>query len=579
VATTDPNHREILRFADFELDPAAYELRRSGRPVRLERRPLDLLILLVQHRGVLVSRSEIVEALWNKDVFVDVETGVYTAARKIRQALGDSTDAPTFVETVPGKGYRFIAPVEIRSLGRVTLAVLPFENLSGDRDREYLIDGLTEEMVSSLGQIDPERLAVLGRTSTSPYKGARKTPAQIGQELGVDYLVESSLRAETEHLRITAKLIRVRDQIQMWSATYDRAMTGVLGLQSELSTAIAEQIRLRLTPERLAAIERRHTRNSDAYDAYLRGLSAENQRTLITNERALEHYGRATTLDPEYALAWAGMASVYAASSINGDAPPLTVLPLARSAAHNAVRADPNLAEAQRAAAYVTWILEWAWPAAEAGFRRAILLDPANASAHRALGHCLSQMGRHAEAFAEMRRARELEPQFALAHALSAQVAFQARDNSAALEHARHAIVIDQSLWIGHIMAAQAYEQLGDQTRALEELGRAAQFSGGNSKVVSLRGYILAKSGRHAEAHEVVNMLEGASGTRYVPPYALALVHAGLCDRGAVFEWLTRAYAARDVHLIYLPVDPKWDQYRSDPEFRDLLTRCGFAES
>lgn len=610
-----PGSRDIFRFGEFELDVPAYELRRAGSPVRLERQPMDLLILLVERRGQLVSRAEIIDKLWGKDVFVDVETGVHTAARKIRQALGDSTDAPAFLETVPGKGYRFIAPVAVatparerprfmrpaiavgllaivaaaglgawnwlssaRPASRVALAVLPFENLTGDREREYLADGLSEETIASLGQIDPGRLSVLGRTSIMAYKGTRKSVDVIGDELNVDFLVESSLRAESDKLRVTTKLIRVRDQVQMWSETYDRAATNMLGLQSELSTAIAEQIRLRLSPERLEALSRRHTRNAEAYDAYLRGLNFANQRTPATNQRAIASYQRATALDPNYALAWSALANVYASSPINGDAPPLEVLPRARDAAQHAIRADSALAEAQQVHAYVNWMLDWDWPAAEAGFRRALLLDPGYAPAHRTLGHCLSQMGRHSEALAEMRRARELDPHSALAHALSAQVAFQARDYSAAVEHSRQAIVIDPGFWIGHIQSGQAYAQLGDTSRALEDLSRAAQFSGGNSKALSLRGYVLAKSGRPGEARDVLRMLEGVSRERYVPPYAFALVHAGLGNRDAVFEWLERAYAARDVHLIYLPVDPKWDPYRADPRFQDLIARCGFVE-
>jgi TolB-like protein/DNA-binding winged helix-turn-helix (wHTH) protein/Tfp pilus assembly protein PilF len=615
VAIPASGSGDIFRFGEFELDVAAYELRRSDRAIRLERQPMDLLILLVQRRGQLVSRAEIVDRLWGKDVFVDVETGVHTAARKIRHALGDSAETPKYVETVPGKGYRFVAPLDAAApttrrsagnraaiavgvlalgtvagfvawawlgaradAGRVIVAVLPFENLTGDRGREYLADGLSEETIASMGQIDPDRLGVLGRTSTMAYKGTRKSLAVIGNELRVDYLVESSLRADSDRLRVTAKLIRVRDQTQVWSATYDRAPTNMLGLQSELSTAIAEQIRLRLSPERLEALARRHTSNAQAYDEYLRGLDIANHRTPATNERAIEHYRRATALDPDYALAWAGLAQVYAASPINGDAPPLEVASRAREAAERAVRAGPNLAEAQHVRAYVKWMLDWDWPDAEAGFRRAVLAGSGYAEAHRTLGHCLSQMGRHSEAVVEMRRARELDPHHPMAHALSAQVAFQARDYPAAVEHARQALVINRDLWIGYMQRAQAHEQLGDVTLALLDLERAARLSRDNSKPVSLRGYLLAKSGRTAEAREVARTLEGTARRRYVPPSAIALVHAGLGDRRAVFEWLERAYAARDVHLIYLPVDPKWDPYRDDARFQDLIARCGFVE-
>jgi TolB-like protein/DNA-binding winged helix-turn-helix (wHTH) protein/Flp pilus assembly protein TadD len=608
---------EIFRFGDFELDVAAYELRRAGQGVRLERQPMDLLILLVERRGRLVSRADIIDKLWGKDVFVDVETGVHTAARKIRLALGDSPDAPAFLETVPGKGYRFVAPVEVvsppveqppvrkralvlvalvglaalASLGlwrwlgsdgpptHVMLAVLPFENLTGDAQREYLADGLAEETIASLGQIDPDRLSVLGRTSTMAYKGTQKSLAAIDNELGVDYLVESSLRAEGGRLRITSRLIRLRDEVQVWSASFDREPTSMLGLQRELSTAIAEQIRLRLSPERLAALSRRQTENPEAYDLYLRGLTFASQRTPAATRQAIEYYERTTATDPAYALAWAGISAAYASSAITGDAEPAVVLPLAREAARQAVGADRDLAEAQHAQAYVQWMLEWSWPAAEAGFRRAVILDRGYAQAHRSLGHCLSQMGRHSEALAEMRRTRQLDPLDAMAHALSSQVAFQSRNHADAVEHARQAIVVDPEFWIGYMQSAQALEQLGRNDRALDDLAKAAHLSTNNSKTIALRGYVLAKAGRPREARDALAALDVASRVRYVPPYAIALVHAGLGDRGAVFEWLERAYQTRDVHLMFLPVDPKWDAYRADPRFEALVTRCGFGDA
>ena len=411
--TYGPARTQLYRFRNFDLDVAGYRLSRNGRPVRIERQPMDLLILLVANRQRLVTRAEIVDSLWGKDVFVDVETGVHTAVRKIRQALHDSPDAPTFVETVPGKGYRFVAPVQVvpdpsgssvapepptatspiavnasppaaekvsaadplawsrshpgrvvagvivvalaaglatwvwwrgatRAESPVTIAVLPFENLSGDPDREYLADGLAEETIVSLGQIDPERVHVVGRTSMMVYKRTTKSLATIGRELGADYLVESSVRVEGDRLRITARLVRADDQVQMWSRAYDREPGSMLGLQQELSTAIAEQVRLRLSPERLDALSRRQTRNPEAYDLYLRGRNFANQRTPPTTARAIEYFQRATALDPNYALAWSGLAFAYVASPINGDADPLDVWPLVRAAVAQAIRAGPE---------------------------------------------------------------------------------------------------------------------------------------------------------------------------------------------------------------------------------------------
>ena len=241
--------------------------------------------------------------------------------------------------------------------------------------------------------------------------------------------------------------------------------------------------------------------------------------------------------------------------------------------------AEPDLAEAQVSLGYLNFLLEWDWSAAESAFRRAIALDPSYALAHRMLGHVLSQTGRHAEARPFMRRAREVDPLYAMNHAMSSQVAFQARDYPAAVEHARHTIMVNPDFWIGYIQLGQAYEQLGEVDSALDAIAKAERLSRGNSKVVSLRGYILAKLRRLDESRDVLRTLDAVSRDRYIPPCAIALINAGLGEREAVFQWLDRAYDARDVHLIFLPVDPKWDEFRSDRRFETLLSRCGFTHT
>jgi TolB-like protein/DNA-binding winged helix-turn-helix (wHTH) protein/Flp pilus assembly protein TadD len=659
-----------FRFGDFELDVAAYELRRQGRAIKLGRQPMDLLILLVEGRRRLVSRTEIVDRLWGKDVFVDVDTGVNTAISKIRQALRDSPEAPAYVETVPGKGYRFIAAVEtaidslestpaalppqvatapgdavgerpaesahsdgqpliatsapplpavvgsresatparpgsvIRSrlvigvllmfaamtivgLTRlrgggastsVTLAVLPFANLGSDPEREYLAAGLTDETSASLAQIDPIHLSVKGRTLR--YKGTTKTAAEIGQELSVDYLLESSVRSEGSRLRLGVTLIRVKDQSHVWSQFYDREPTSLLGLQQELSAAIAEQIRLRLLPDRMDGLGRRQTRNADAYDAYLRGRYEMQRRTPEGNVRAIELFNRALAIDPNYALAWSDLVYAFASGALNGDARPADVGPRATAAALNAVRANANLSESQAARGYVALMLDWDWKAAETALRLAVALDPSNVNAHRVLGHALSQAGRPAEAELVMRRARDLDPTDTMSHGLSSIVAFQDRDAAGALEHARRAIALDAGFWIGYIGLGQAYELAGDHALALEAVLDAARIpGGGNSKVISLKGYVLARLGRAEAARDVLSTLEAMSRERYIPPYAAAMVYAGLGEREAMFDALEKAYAVRDVHLIYLPVSMQWDPYRADPRFVSLLARCGFGSA
>src|SRR5262249_30786740 len=337
----------------------------------------------------------------------------------------------------------------------------PFELLGGDAEREYLADGLTEETIASLGQMDPEHLNVIARTSTRAYKGTTKSVATIGRELGADYLVEGSIRIEERRLRVTSTMSRVPDQLQVWAQSYDNEPESLLELQREMSTAIARQVRLRLSPERLSAFARRHTRNADAYDLYLRGRHLWNQLTPQTNQRAIEHYVRATELDPEYALAWSGLADAYSASPINGDAPPLEAAPRARDAIARAIASAPDLAEAQTALGTVHYWLDWNWPAAEAAFRKAISLDPNYAQAHRLLGIVLASSGRHEEARRCLRRARELDPLYPMQSALSANVEFQAREYSAGLQFARQAITLGPSFWIAHYQLATIEQRLG----------------------------------------------------------------------------------------------------------------------
>ena len=579
---TQPSERQTLRFGQFRLDVSSYELRRGARPVRLERQPMDLLILLVTRRGELISRSEIIERLWNRDVFVDVETGVNTAIRKIRRALNDSPEEPSFIETVAGKGYRFIADVDIvRPAGAdesiVMVAVLPFANLTGDPEREHIADGLTDDTIAALSQLDPGRLRVIGRTSAMAYKGTRKSLAAVGSELNVQFVIEGSVRSEGSLLRVRCTLNRASDQVQVWSHAFDRELTSLLEIQRELSFAIADQVRLRLSPEWFASVSRRHTRDAAAYDFYLRGRQLWNQLTPASTRMAIEYYSRATSIDPTYALAWAGIAEAFAGGPINGDADPLLMWPRAREAADQAVRANPGLSEARHVSGQVQWFFEWDFHAADGEFRKAVALDPSNAWAHSMFGHALSQLGRHDEARSVMDKACMLEPLSPLHHAMASQVAFQARDMSRAAERAQRAIALDREFWVGHMMRGQACEQLGEMELALDALATAARLSGGNSKPVALRGYLLARLGEMAAAGEVIAALQDLARSRYVPPYAMALVYAGLQDDDMIFDWLERALAARDVHLIFLPVDPKWDALRVEPRYTSLLERCGFG--
>jgi TolB-like protein len=569
----------IYEFGTFRLLPHDRQLQSEGKPVRLPPKLLDTLLHLVENQGRLIEKDDFLKRLW-PETFVGEVTLAHSIS-ELRKVLRDGKDGLQFIETVPKRGYRFTAavtmirvlPEEVRS--RVVVAVLPFENLGSEANRDYIADGLTEELIAILGQLDPEHISVIGRTSMMVYKHAKRSLSEIGRELGATLLIESSIRGEGGRIRITSNLVRANDQVQIWSGSYDREPDSILSFQRDLSRTIAEQIHRRLSPERLDALARRQAHNPEAFDAYLRGRYFWNHFTPATTRRAIECFARSTELDSRYALAWSGLADAYASGPIHADVRPADVWERARATAERAVIEEPELAETQTSLGMLKFWLDWDWVAAEAAFRKAISLDASYSLAHRMLGIVLAHMRRNKdEALLATQRARSLDPLQAMHHALSAQVAFVLRSFSVAIEFAHQATVIFPDFWIGYYQLAQAYEQIADYKAALEALIKAAGFGGDNSKVLALRGYVLAEMGRESEARSVLNTLQSLSHERYVPPYASALVNAALAEREMVFQHLDRAVDLHDVHLVLLPADPKWDDFRVDSRFIDLLKRC-----
>ena len=352
------NHAQphIYEFGDFRVDSSRRILFRDTDQIPLTPKVFDTLALLVANHGQVLDKKELMSAVW-PDTAVE-ENNLNQHVSTLRRIFGETRGENRYIATIPGKGYCFTAEVRTsraarpeEALTHFRIGVLPFENLGGGSEREYLADGFTEETIATIGQIDPDHFSVIGRTSVMSYKRTTKTLADIGRELDATYLIESSLRTEGDRLRITSKLIRVRDQLQIWSASYDSEPSSLLTFQRELGAAIAEQVRLRLSPARLNALANRHTQNPEAYDLYLRGRFYWNQFTALTTRRAIEYFTRATAIDPDYALAWSGLADAFSSSPVTGDADPLTILPRARDSANNAVRSDPELAEAQTSSA------------------------------------------------------------------------------------------------------------------------------------------------------------------------------------------------------------------------------------
>lgn len=576
---------ERIQFGSFELDIGGYRLTRAGKPVRLERIPMDLLILVARAGGRLVSRDEIVERLWGKAVYVDTENGINTAVRKVRRALGEDAQSPEYLETVVGKGYRFRyggPPPANRARAdfeppRIMLAVLPFENLSGDPGQEYFSDGMTEETIVRLGQMAPQALGVIARTSAMAYKQTRKTVAQIGTELNVHYLLEGSVRRESGRVRVTAQLIRVQDQTHLWAQSLDSKLDSILGVHREIAAGIADQVKLRLSSEQQRRLERPGTSSVDAHDDYLHGLFHMARVTFPELQRAIGFFQRATERDPAYTLAYLGIADAVTRLPITSDVPTGQVREMARSAIAKALDLDADSAEARGSDAGFRFWLGWDYGGAVASAQRAIELNSNHALGHFYLAHTLSNIGEHAEALAEIRRALALDPFSLLANAMYGQFLYHAGRDGESVEQLRKTLELESRFWVAQICLAKTYERLGRHAEALECCRNAWIFSGGNTEALSIAGYVHAILGERAEAEQKAQELLARRKEHYVPPYNIALIFAGLRDLDSALHWLELAFADRDVHMNFLR-DHKWNVLRSRCEFHSLMKRVGLPE-
>lgn len=579
--TQDGSRGEAYRFGDFRLEADRRLLTCNDEPSPLPPKAFDTLLALVRRAGEVVGKDALMAEVWPEQ-YVD-ENNLNQGIATLRRALHDRRGLNRYIETVQGRGFRFVAPVErvasppATAPQRTRIAVLPFANLTGDPDRDYVVDGLTEETIAALGQVDPDRFGVLSRATMMAYRGAADAAARVGRELGADWIVEGSLRAEGERLRVTATLVRSRDRTQVWGDAFDSEPTSMLAFERDLAAAIARQIQVRLEPRRVAAMAYRQPAVSEALDIYLRGRHFWHQLTPPTTRRAIELFRRATEIDPDYALAWSGIADAFGVRPITGDAPVLEMLPPAREAAARAVASRPDLAESQASIGFLKFWLEWDWPGAEAAFRRAIDLDPSYPLPHRMLGMLYSHLRRTDDSMAAWRRCRELDPMLPVYHALSGQAAYNCGEFRLALQYARQALVIDPDFWIAHHQIAQASIELGDREVAARAIASMEAASGGNCKAAALRGWMQATGGDEAGARATLAALAAKAKGAFVPPWAFALVHVGLGEMDAAAEHVERGERVRDVHLMFIQVDPKWDEARAHPRIAAAIARCGFT--
>src|SRR5580700_9151220 len=629
-----------LRFGVFDVDVRAGELRKHGLRVRLQEQPFQILAMLLEHPGQVVTREELQKKLWPADTFVDFDHGLNKAVNKIRDALGDSAESPRFVETVARRGYRFLAEVKAADAApgqsphvapppipaaetrdrpdlAVTpaatknrapslawkmavfvplalivfftgwklhsryyaatvihsLAVLPLESLSNDASQDYFADGMTDELISDLGQLSA--LRVISRTSVMGYKHAHKPLPQIARELNVDAIVEGTVLRSGDRVRITAQLIDATSDKHLWSESYEGELRDTLALQNQVARAIADQIRINLNPQEQAALKTVKVVNPQAYESYLKGRYFWNKRTADGLKVALAYFNQALEEDSKYAQAYSGLADTYA---LLGDwqyavMTPKEALPKAKAAAIKALELDSALGEAHNSLAFCLDGFDWDFDAAGREFRRAVELNPSYATAHHWYSWHLALVGNYDEAIVEMRKAENLDPLSLIINADLAELLVLAHSYDESIRQSRKTIEMDPNFALAHNQLGQAYLQKQMFDDAVAELEKAARLSGGSPPVIANLARAYALSGKRNEAVKLLSDLKKRSSPGYSRASEIAVIYVSLGDSGQAMSWLERSYEERFNPGALLR--PGFDPLRSDPRFEDLERRIG----
>jgi TolB-like protein/DNA-binding winged helix-turn-helix (wHTH) protein/Tfp pilus assembly protein PilF len=646
--------QDSLKFGDdFELDCSASQLRRFGRILKVERIPMEVLQFLVQQRGLVVTREQLVERIWGKDVYLDTDNSINGAIRKIRQVLKDDPQEPRFIQTITGKGYRFIAPViapviasvvppaiaqvsgpamepeavaarpqshvreefasrfsrrravvfsilataivliaawgvyvrwfefrarTLQSGGRAMLAVLPFENLTGDAGEEYFSDGMTEEMITQLGSSDPQHMGVIARTSVMHYKHSQEQLQQIARELGVQYVLEGSVRRDADRVRITAQLIQMRDQTHLWAREYDRDTKDLLVVQSEIAGEISGEIRAALgEPKPTAAVlpAALSPETLEAYDLYLKGQYFWNKRTVEGFEEAIGYFRQATDKDPNDARAYAGLAASYALIGAYRGTPSSEFTASARAAALRALQLDDNLPEAHAALALIVQNYDYDWQTAEKEFKRAIELNPNYATGHHWYAEHLAWLGRFDEAFRESERARQLDPQSLIIATDNAAILYYSRQYDREIAQITSIRELDPDFPRTTIII-DAYAQKGMFAEALADIEK--HMPDESSWRSSHLAYTYARAGQPEMAARELKKILDSNRRRPIDPILIVRAYIGMGNNDQALAWLEKAYAQHSNGLTALKVDPIYDPLRSDPRFQRLMRQVGLAD-
>ena len=629
---------DVIRFHVFEVDTVTGELRKHGLRIKLQEQPFQVLCLLLARPGELVTREELRKMLWPADTFVDFDHGLNKTINKLREALSDDKERPRYIETLPRRGYRFIAPVMaaqppsepngaqavlapqadpvvtgnprrvhwmtpalVLLLGGLallasalwyrlarrqahpavtisaepirSLAVLPLQNLSGGHDQEYFADGMTDELITDLGQMSA--LRVISRTSVVQYKGTAKTLQQIGRELGADAIVEGAVFRSGSRVRITAQLIDVRTDHHLWAHAYERDLRDVLVLQDEVARDIANEIRVELTPQERGRLATPRPVNPDAHDAYTKGRSSlEGSNTDDGVKTAIKYFQRAIELDPTYAAPYAGLAHAYSAQGFAYSVPPREAYPRAKAAAAKALALDENSAEAYASLCWIRVHFDWDWPAAGRDCTRALELDPNSVDAAARASDYYLLMGRTDEALVLLRRAVERDPLAAAAYTSLGWGYFFSRRYDDSIGAFQKALALNPMEAYAWEALGQAYVEKKMYPEALNAYARDAALQNGSNVVY--RAYVYGKAGQRDKALKALEEVKQLWKRGKMPPGALAFIYEGLGDKDQTFQWLEKAFEERDTAWFpMIKVSPMSDPLRCDPRFQDLIRRLG----
>jgi TolB-like protein/DNA-binding winged helix-turn-helix (wHTH) protein/Flp pilus assembly protein TadD len=634
----------IVRFGTYEVSIHSGEVRKAGLRIKVQQQPMKLLEILLEHPGEVVTREELRSRVWANETFGDFDQAVNIAIAKLRSALGDSAENPRFIETLPKRGYRFIADVSVvdadarpkspesssgdlpatesgdklqgaeltvapkrrlwptrrvivaialllslpilslwlfRWRGRAprgirSLAVLPLDNLSADASQNYFADGMTDELITDLAQISA--LRVISRTSVMVYKGARKPLPQIARELNVDAVVEGTVLRSGDQVRITAQLIDAPTDKHLWSQSYEGDLRDTLALQNSVARAIADQIRINLTPQEKAALKSVKVVNPEAYESYLKGRYFWNKRTADSLKVALAYFNQAIDEDPKYARAYSGLADTYA---LLGDwqyavLPPTEAFPKAKTAVLKALELDSTLGEAHNSLAFILDGFDWDFDSAGKEFRRAIELNPGYATAHHWYAWHLSLLGRYDEAIAEMRKAENQDPLSLIINADLAELLVMAHSYDESIRQSRKTIEMDPNFALAHNQLAQAYLQKHMYDEAVAELRKAVQLSGGSPTCIANLARAFVACGKRSQAVGLLSDLKKRSNPGYSNASEIAMIYASLGDTNQAMNWLEKGYEERFNPGVLQR--PGFDPLRSDARFLNLVHRVGLPQ-